>query len=479
LERREFLRRASGGALGLAITQAKAVEAMGMVASKPNLLYVFPDQYRRAAMGFTGQDPVLTPNLDRFAQESLVLPHAVSNYPVCSPFRAMLMTGKYPAQNGVLANCQSERTQYGNYLKASDTCLTDVLSAGGYDVGYIGKWHLDGPEPTPEGEKAEWDAYTPPGPRRHGVGFWYSYGTFNDHFHPHYWTGDRGEDDLLEIDQWSPEHEADVAIRFMENADGRQRDPAKPFALLMGMNPPHSPYHLVPERYRALYAGERPEDLLSRPNVDLSTEVGQHAMRSVADYFASVTGVDDQFGRLVACLEHTGLADNTIVVFTADHGEMMGSHSLMAKNVWYEESLGIPFLIRWPRRIPSRQDDLLLSVPDHMPTLLGLMGLGSSAPADVMGSDYSRAFLGGNADRPRAAPYFRIPPGRAAGGIRGLRTHQYAYVELGKRRGTELYDLRADPYQLTSLSESQPALVQRLAGEMREVLGRIGDPWRG
>lgn len=447
---------------------------------RPNLVYVFPDQYRKHAMGFLRQDPVLTPRLNGFANESLYLPHAVSNYPVCSPHRAILMTGQHPARNGVMANCNSSRTHLHNYLKEDARCLTDVLSDAGYSTGYIGKWHLDGPESTPTGEPIEWDAFTPPGKRRHSVDFWYAYGTFNDHLNPHYWTGDGNEGDRLEIGQWSPEHEADQAISFIRNDGGDYREDRSPFALFVSMNPPHPPYNLVPDRYRDLYAGRSNEDLLVRDNVDLDSENSSRARRSVTDYFAMVSGVDEQFGRILDALDREGLAEDTIVVFTSDHGEMMGSHGRMSKNVIYEESMNIPFLIRYPKAIEPRVDDLMLGTPDLFPSLLGLMQLEAHIPDSVEGFDRSGVLMDGSGERPDAALYMRLPPAKPDGGLRGLRTHRHTYqAALGESQRALLFDNAADPYQMENLAGRGEKTEQLMQEQMEQLLVESRDPWVG
>ncbi|MCD4752134.1 MAG: sulfatase-like hydrolase/transferase [Anaerolineaceae bacterium] len=169
--------------------------------NKPNLIFVFPDEFRAQSLGFVGQDPVVTPNLDQFAKESKVLTNAVSNYPVCSPFRAMLMTGMYPYSNSVIGNEYSGVIQHDYELREEERCFTDILSDAGYNVGYLGKWHLDLPKegdiPFTEGwrdvevgeQPSFWDAYTQPGPRRHSIDFWHSYGGCGRKLDPHYWEG--------------------------------------------------------------------------------------------------------------------------------------------------------------------------------------------------------------------------------------------------------------------------------------------------
>jgi len=452
----------------------------------PNLVFVFPDEYRPQALGFLGQDPVRTPNLDRFAAQSLVLTHAVSNRPLCSPYRAMLLTGKYPHANGVLTNCNSKTRPYDNFLRESDRCLSDVLHEAGYSQGYVGKFHLDCPieahYPYTEGPRRNgvaWDAYTPPGPRRHGFDFWHSYGCCDWHLNPHYWVGEAKVDERIEPGKWSVEHETDVAVEYIHNPAGRHRDPDRPFSLFVSYNPPHMPFDEVPARYVDLYDGRTPEELLNRPNVRLEG-YGASARKDVKGYFAAVTGVDDQFGRILRALDEEGLADDTIVVFASDHGEMMGGHARMGKVAWYDESLLTPFILRWPGRVPARRDDLLLSVPDIMPTLLEMTGLADAIPPEVQGTSRAGIFLGGEGDRPASALYLNAGPDDPAGGARGVRTHRHTFVierlpEGGER--TWLFDNEEDPFQLANVAADRPDLVERLTKETNGWLVKTGDPW--
>jgi arylsulfatase A-like enzyme len=459
-----------------------------MTQEHPNLVFVFPDQFRRQALGFYGEDPVVTPCLDRFAAESLVLTHAVSNYPICSPYRAQLFTGKYPFSNGVIGNCYSGTIPYGIELRADERCLSDVLHDVGYSLGYVGKLHLDLPKeehiPFTEGWRGEpgkgtfWDSYTPPGARRHGFDFWHSYGCCDWHLNPHYWEGDAGIEERIDVDGWSVEHETDVALRYLHDRSGQIRDPENPFALFVAYNPPHPPYQLVPPRYREHYRGQGPADLLNRSNVILDGP-GEQAAGAVQDYFAAVTGIDEQFGRILAALDEEGLREDTIVVFTADHGEMMGSHGRMQKNVWYDEAALIPFIARWPGHIQAGRDDLLLSAPDVFPSLLSLMELAGEIPPQVEGVDYSGAFLGQPVDRPTSALILGAPPSGPSGGYRALRTHDHTFA-IDRSQGSEemiLYDNREDPYQLANVAGDRPEVVRRLREELGDWLERTGDPF--
>ena len=452
--------------------------------TQPNLLFVFPDQMRGQALGFLGEEPVRTPNLDRFASEGLVLDNVSSAYPLCSPYRAMLMTGKYPHANKVLDNCTSRGARYGVELQATDRCWSDVLKDSGYSLGYIGKWHLDAPrEPYIDCRNnrgdVKWNEWCPP-QRRHGFDFWYSYGTYDVHTRPMYWRNDARRDQFHYVDQWGPEHEADLAIEYLRNAGGAYRDPDKPFGLVVAMNPPHMPYDLVPEVYVEAYADLTDAQLCARPNIPAAgTRWGDYYRANIRHYFAMITGVDAQFGRILRALDDAGLADDTIVVFTSDHGNCLGIHNKIAKNNHYEESVRVPFIIRWPGEIPYRRDDLLLSAPDIYPTLMELMGLREGIPESVEGSSYADIFRGQAMRRPTSQLYLSLDPARPAEGQRGLRTERYTLMidRQGLTESVVLHDNQQDPYQLRNIAADNRELVASLSQELDLWLRKTNDPW--
>jgi arylsulfatase A-like enzyme len=482
VSRRDFLKTAAASAAGAA--GAAVLGARAAFADEPqrraNLVFVFPDQYRGQALGFMKQDPVITPRLDRFASQSRVFTNAVSNRPLCSPYRAMLMTGRWPYATGVTTNCNSSRPN--TFLKEDEVCFSDVLNRAGYDVGYIGKWHLDAPQGVPvakDWRKAVWDAYNPPGPRRHGFTFWHAYGCSNNHLKPHYWIGDAKKDEKTYFDEYSPEHEAKVASEFILNPGGKARDAKKPFALFVSMNPPHPPFDKVPDTYRRMYAGRTPDDLLVRPNVR-RTGAGKRAPRAVRDYFAAVTGVDAAFGKILDAIRDAGEEKSTIVVFSADHGEMMGSHGKMSKVAWYEESLCIPFIMRFPGKVKPGRDDLHINVPDCMPTLLSMMGMGERIPKRVEGTDHARLIRAGAGERPASTFYLNSTdsPDR---GARGVRTGRYTYIVQKKPNETAefVYDRTRDPYQLNGRPADVPSGVRDgLRSELNGWLSKTNDPWK-
>lgn len=483
-----------------------ALSACGQaVPERPNVIYLFPDQFRNSSLGFWNEpeyaaqigwrgDPVSTPNLDRFASEAVVLSEAVSNFPVSSPHRGMLLSGMYPERNGVVLNCMAERPE--SSLREDAECIGDVFNAAGYDCAYIGKLHVDYPTPNDPQRPGcyvsdrvpEWDAYTPP-ERRHGFGYWYSYGTYDVHKHPHYWDTEGNRHD---VDEWSVSHEITKAIDYIRNAGG-VRDMGRPFFMMVGLNPPHSPYASTDdcdlEGYE-LYKDKPASELLVRPNADTT----MNKAAAAPYYFANVSGIDREFGRLLAALNETGLADNTIVVFASDHGETMCSHGVVdPKNSIWRESLNIPFIVRYPGHLDHRVDDLLLSTPDIMPTLLGLAGLGERIPASVEGRDFSALLTGHGVqpERPRAALYMRNLDGErdADGAVRGFfpvargvktasHTLELSIDRNGRLAGVLMFDDVSDPYQLRNLApEEFPELFARLCGELAGVLRETGDVW--
>ena len=471
----------------------------------PNLVFVFPDQFRKTAMGFweeseykgiinTLADPVHTPSINRFADESMVFTSAISNCPVCSPYRGSLMSGMFPSQSGVPINCNSSRPF--SSLRNDVNCFSDVLAAKDYELCYIGKWHLDFPTPNNpqnpghyiDSRWPTWDTYTP-AERRHGFNYWYSYGTFDVHKNPHYFDRHGKRYDPHE---YSPKHEADMAIKYLRNENG-ERDYHKPFAIFVAMNPPHSPYSSLDdclEKDYSFYKDMPLSKLLVRANADTVMKKAS----SVRYYFANVTGVDREFGRILDELQRLGLDKNTIVVFTSDHGETMCSHAVNdAKNLIYNEAFEVPLLIRWSGIIKHEINHLLIGSPDIMPTILSIMGFRDAIPATVTGKDYSSSLLGhiGSVKPPLSALYIRNIEGEIDSvGIvreyfplaRGVKTNRYTLeliIDKSKLlQSTRYFDNLKDPYQLNNLPVVQSdTVVRQLLSELGYWLKRSEDPW--
>lgn len=466
--------------------------------NKPNIIYIFADQLRRQAIGSQGEDEVMTPFLDEFAGESSHFLNAVSCYPVCSPHRASLLTGQYPVNHGVVTNCKPGLNLK---LKPETPSIGNALKQAGYSTGYIGKWHLDEPEinhnPEPLSGAKDWDAYTPPGPRRQGFDFWYSYGACDDHMNPHYWMH---TPEKIQVKGWSVEHETHVAINYI-------KEQTEPFALFLSWNPPHTPFDQVPERYRDLY---RDKEITLRPNVrdeklkswgsegynsGMYDESDEHLINYTRDYFAAITGVDEHFGKIIECLKNEGLYDNAIIVFSSDHGEMLGSHGLMNKLCWYEESVGIPFIIRYGSHSVPGQYQTVINTVDHMPTILSLAGV--EIPSEAEGTDLSSVILKGE-ERDNTA-FLMACEGRASkvkkmeeqgidmrcSGWRGIRTENHLYIvhrEDPVKQGVirRLYDLKKDPYQLRPeilVHCEENSIAEELEKKMISLMKATDDPF--
>lgn len=461
---------------------------------KTNLLYIFADQWRAEAVGFMKQDQVITPNIDAFAKESMCFSHAYSTFPLCSPHRASLMTGKYPFNVGMWTNCKiglEEKIM----LKPQETCIGNVLKDAGYQTGYIGKWHLDASElnftPHPASGAKEWDAYTPPGERRQGFDYWLSYGACDDHLNPHYWIDDETQ---IKPGKWSAEFETDKAIEYMED----KKDKEEPFALFVSYNPPHLPYELVPDRYyerfkdlKIHYRDNVPEEM-REPGGKLETQTRQ--------YFAAVCGIDDQFGRILAFLKENGMEENTLVVLSADHGDMMGSQGLMSKNVWYQESTHIPLIMRQKGRITPGDNETVFASPDHMPTLLELLDI--EVPETCQGYSHKKGMFGEDPGEPEDMFLCSYPGGaemvaefakkglaHKAYGWRGVKDRRYTYVITngyapGEMQREYLYDREEDPYEMHPLEitrECRDERVLHYRKRLKEYLDLTGDPflWDG
>lgn len=456
--------------------------------TKPNLIYVFADQWRAEATGFMKEDQVITPNIDAFAQESAWFANAYSTFPLCSPHRASLLTGKYPFSCGMWTNCKvglEEKVM----LRPQEICISDVLKDHKYYTGYIGKWHLDAPEQSfvkePLSGARDWDAYTPPGERRHGFDYWLSYGTYDMHLDPHYWSD---SPQWFKPGKWSVEFETDKALEYLKDREMKEQ----PFALFVSYNPPHLPYDQAPDRY---YDQVKDLKIKWRENVPESMYTEEMAV-TTRQYFAAVQGIDDQFGRILTYLKDHGMEENTIVVLSADHGDMMGSQGLMGKNVWYHESLHIPLVIRQKGRIRPGKRESVFASPDHMPTLLELMGL--PIPETCQGYSHCQGILSQDDHEPQDMFICGYPGGaelvekfhkkgftHKAYGWRGIKTPRYTFIAdntydpdgIPKQY---LYDQEKDPYQLsprTIDADCREPLILEFRKKLRHYLDIQGDPF--
>jgi arylsulfatase A-like enzyme len=438
---------------------------------KPNILLVITDQMRSTALGCANVEAVQTPNLDRFAAQGVRFTNAVSNTPACTPARATFLTGKHVLSHGLVNN----EMQLGH----DHTSIAHALNEAGYRSGYIGKWHVDG---------VNRGAYIPAGPRRQGFDDYWAGTECNHRYMAGYYYNEETRKPVW-FEGYEPDGQTDLALQFITS---RSRHP-EPFFLAVSWSPPHCPYDQVPDTHRDRYD---PDDITFLPNAvdakiqDPATK-GKNAQpaawaqeehdrrkrRIIADYYAQVSALDECFGRLMTGLDDSGLAEDTIVVFTSDHGDMLFSHDRGWKGKPWRESVGIPLLFRWPGHIPI---DAVSSAPiglvDLMPTLLSLAGAG--IPAQTEGSDQSEVVKGDKSAvvTSQFINFPAMPFFMRDSAWRGIVTSTHTYVET--HRGPWLmFDDKNDPFQMHNLLESEGDSPTRedLAGELHDWLERTND----
>jgi arylsulfatase A-like enzyme len=448
--RREFL--AGIGAAFAAGCSPAPAPAPEPAAKRPNVLFLFPDQMRAQAMGCMGNPDVKTPNLDQLAREGILFRNTFANTPVCCPARADILTGKYANKNGMIANDLR--------LRESETTIAELLAGEGYRTGFIGKWHLDGGPRMP--------GYVPPGERRQGFEFWAANEVSHQHFDTQYF---RDSPEPIPVKVFEAEAWTDLGIEFVRQTQTDDR----PFFLTVQMGPPHNPY-IAPDEYRAMYD---PEKLTMRPNWKEGGE-GIPGREEIAHYYGMVTAVDDQVGRILTELETLGLAEDTIVLVSSDHGDMLGSQGLRLKRKPWEESIGVPGIVRYPRRgRKGLETDAIFTHVDFAPTLLSLCGV--QVPADMQGQSLAPVILGESAEGPDSA-FFQIFGPYDGGGViagwRGVRTHRYMYARYEDEPWV-LYDLQKDPYELNNLAQDPAAAEVRaeLEAKLNAWMERTGDSW--
>jgi len=432
-----------------------AVSALATERGQPNLLIVLADQWRAEAFGYAGNPDVRTPNLDQLRREggTVAFCNAVSAVPVCCPARASLFTGQRALTHGVFLNDVP--------LAGSALTLANVLRQAGYDTAYIGKWHLDG-----RGRSN----FTPP-ERRQGFDFWRAVECTHNYSNSIYYADTPQKLKWQGYDAFAQTRAAQEYLRARAGA-------AKPFFLVLSWGPPHDPYELAPAELRASYP---PAALHLPPNVPPAMHA--EARRMMSGYYAHCTALDGCCGQLRQTLRETGLEPNTLLVFTADHGDLLGAHGGRNKQQPYDDSVRVPLLLHWPagfREPHPRVVEAMISTEDLMPTLLSLCGV--PIPASVEGLDFSQCIRGGKDPSGGVALISCIAPfgqwTRAKGGreYRGIRTPRHTYV-CDLNGPWLLFDNAKDPWQTNNLvSQPKAAKLQRqLHAQLQRKLAQAHD----
>lgn len=404
-------------------------------AKKPNVIFILADQWRAQAVGYAGNQDVITPNLDKLAKESIVFNTAVAVMPVCTPYRASLLTGQYPLTHGVFYNDKP--------LPNEALTMAEIYKEAGYQTGYIGKWHLNGHK---NGEHPFHSRTLPvPQNRRQGFDYWKVAEVTHDYNNSFYF------DEKDQKHTW-PGYDAfaqtDSAISYI------QRQKNSPFLLFLSWGPPHDPYFTAPAKYQEMYD---PSKINLRPNVPEALR--DSAKRVMASYYAHCTALDKAMGDLLATLENEGIADNTILVFTSDHGDMLLSKGALKKQRPWNESMLVPMLLRYPAGLgrQAKQINKPINTPDILPTLLGLSNI--AIPATVEGTNLSEALKGEKEYEKEAAlvilpvPFHEWNFLNGGKEYRALRTEKYTYAR-DLNGPWLLYDNEKDPYQEENLVDN-------------------------
>ena len=422
---------------------------------KPNIIYVLTDQWRAQATGYNG-DPNLigkTPNLDKIAGEGINFKNAVSTMAVCTPYRAALLTGQYPTTTGMFLNDL--------HLPDESYTMAEMFKEGGYNTAYIGKWHLDG--------MGRFE-YTPR-ERRQGFDYWKALECSHDYKNLYYYEGDDTTRKVWE--GYGPYAETADAISYI----GDHANDKEPFLLFLAVGAPHFPYRSTPDEFQTLF---KEEDIILPENV--TDEHREKATKDATGYYAHILGLDKSIGNLQRAIEDAGIEENTIFVFTSDHGEMLGSHGWKSwqKQVSWAEAVRVPFLLKYPAAYKGKkiEVDAPIGTPDILPTLLALSGL--PIPKSIEGESMVDAINSKEAGEDKAALVMQLAP--FAGDYdeyRGIYTSRYAYVKIldGPSR---LFDNDTDPLQMNNLvnKPEYAKLQEKLELKLQEELRKIGDEFK-
>ena len=455
--------------LSLAIVfSLTALSRSPVLAQRANLVAIVTDDQARWAMGAYGNDEIHTPNMDRIAADGALFENAFVATPVCSPSRAEYLTGRYSTECGITDWISPSEAAAG--LGLNRPTWVQVLKRHGYRAALVGKWHL--------GEEPQYH------PTRFGF----------DHFFGFLEGGQKPMNPTLEVGGEKQQLEGplpdlltDDAIRFIKAAN------AEPFALLLHYRAPHTPYAPVPEEDSAHYV-ELDPTVPDVPGVDVESLKSQ-----TKAYYASISSVDRNLGRLLESLDSLGVAKNTMVVFTSDHGYNLGRHGISTKGngVWmaggrgrpsrpnmWDTSVRVPLAIRWPAVIdPGKKIDYLVSHVDMYRFVLGALDVPLPPDCEVHGVDFSPLLFG----RP-------VPPRPAVFGqydlhnnglayLRMVRTDRWKYVRhFHSGALDELYDLKNDPDELRNrLRSGEPSDADRdvfhqLRQQLADWMQSIDDP---
>ncbi|NGP45440.1 sulfatase [Bacillaceae bacterium SIJ1] len=457
---------------------------------RPNIVFIMSDDHAAHAMSCYGSKINETPNIDRIANEGMRFDNCFCTNSICAPSRAAILTGKYNHECGVRTLDEP--------FDARQQSLPKIFQENGYQTAMIGKWHLGhGGISDPQGFDY-WNVFV------------------NQGFYHQPKMIEMGEEKVFQ--GYATDLVTDFSMDWLDN-----RDTDKPFLLFCHHKAPHRPWepdekhaHMYedvhipePETFNDDYANRseaakaakmrmsdlRPKDLKEDIPEGLTPEEENswRYQRYIKDYLRCVASVDDNVGRLLDYLDEQGLTDSTIIVYTSDQGFFLGDHGWFDKRFMYEESLRMPFVIRYPQAIKagSVSEDMILNV-DFAPTFLTYAGI--DVPADMQGVNFQTLLEGKTPDHWRDSMYYRYwmhcDHEHNVHSHYGIRTHThkliYYYGEAYGLAGSqdiptapewELFDLENDPYEMKNVygEPEYEETFQKLKAELEQLQRELGD----
>ncbi|MBN1641374.1 MAG: sulfatase-like hydrolase/transferase [Anaerolineae bacterium] len=453
-----------------------------MAPGQPNVLVIMSDQHRHDYVGCAGAAFVHTPNLDRIAARGVRFTQCVTNCPVCAPARIGLATGLQPHRLGALDNH--------SYLPRSVPTHYQRFRDAGYRVGCVGKLDLAKPDPYNgrygdrpcvygwgfthpeecEGKMHAGSSPTPIGPYTHYLAERGLLQRFYEDYRARQargWVIGASHDSVLPADAFEDTYIGRRAAAWIRSVPDDY-----PWFYFCSFAGPHDPFD-PPTAYAARYRGAPVPDPIAdsmegKPaGVRAARErrwgpVAGASAEEIAvtrrQYCAAISAIDDQVGQILDALEARGMIDNTFVIYTSDHGEMLGDHGFYAKSVSYESALRVPLLVAGPGIAGGRVSEALVELIDVNPTACALAGLPPQERIDA------RSFAGvlyGVSETHRSETISAIRQ------FRCIRTERYKYVE-NYNDLSELYDLQEDPHELQNLGAGEPAQARKLAARLHQ-----------
>ncbi len=458
------------GVVGMTALAGRKISAAPK-SDQPNVLIIKTDEHSFRTLGcyrklMTNDQAfvwgegveVKTPNLDRIANEGAICTSYYSACPVCTPARASFVTGLYPVHTGAPQNDMP-------MLNSVETFAT-VLQKEGYATSYVGKWHLDG-QAKPGFAPARKFGFAD---NRYMInrGHWKAieHDENGKPFIPN--LSDDNDRQMVNVATTTDEN---YTTDFLTNRalEIIERDKNQPFCLFLSIPDPHDP-NSVRAPYNKMFADVKFKDpktmseaLLDKPYWALGRQEKELSQKHMQDYFGMVRCIDDNIGRVLDYLDENGLAENTIVVFTADHGDLLYEHNRRNKGVPYEASVKIPFIIRWPAKIPAGKIiEKAYNGSDFAPTLLSMMG--ASKLKKFHGRDDAKSFVSNEkVVKSDELTYVSGPSGAWAGAFNS----RYKFI-LTARDIPWLFDLEVDPDETKNFA-TDPKYA-KIANEMQSWL---------